>query len=521
MESPQRRFHISSVKPASWPLAALPLHAKQLEPNGVNVLACRERLLARSKEDPCTFDYFQTFYFSPSSPLMTVPLETWKEPALLDEDIELLAQRSFIEPLPVGVVPKGSVFLWSIEEQQKGRRRLITEPIDANNYLKLEKTISLCSPQTCGRSAARSCRESRGRPGPFVFTADFAFFYGQFRLPDEVRNFHCFPWRGASWRLTTLPTGGRPCVGLAEFCCRAASLGLAGRTETYIDNTRNTSDDLMQAVYNVMAFTSSCWQLGMQLNESEQCLLAQLQNGSHTFLGLEYDMQHETWKVSQRLRSKLLEAANLVTQHQLTWKQVQKILGLMNTAEALPPVLNKATIDRYYFLKFVRKTARRNLSSSALVTPWQSRQRKWRAMIQRLAADKSYPLPFEESEDAVLVTDASLSGFGAVFYSELGTSVVAGAWVDGLQVAIAERELQAIEEALIRLPVANRKIAIFVDNTEAIAGISRGTLRNFWRMKKVESIALLLKRKNAIFTSVQYVKSEENEADYWSRIFVG
>lgn len=117
----------------------------------MDVEECREKLRFAEQK---LLDYYSSFYFSENSPLFQVPLKTWKAPSISKEDIQLLEERGFIERVPNKEEVVGSVALWCVEEREKHRRRLITEPIDANEQVPLDadKRIKLDSPSFCGLS---------------------------------------------------------------------------------------------------------------------------------------------------------------------------------------------------------------------------------------------------------------------------------------------------------------------------------------------------------------------------------
>jgi hypothetical protein len=134
-----------------------------------------------------------------------------------------------------------------------------------------------------------------------------------------------------------------------------------------------------------------------------------------------------------------------------------------------------------------------------------------------------------------MFTDASLSGWGAILFADQHTFIAAGPW-DSVALALAARgaginflELRTVRLALRRFSLdffkvlgyqwlQNERIALWIDNTSALFSLVRSRSNSFSLNSELVKVNRLLRRLNLTLLP-QYIASQENPADYWSRIF--
>lgn len=59
---------------------------------------------------------------------------------------------------------------------------------------------------------------------------------------------------------------------------------------------------------------------------------------------------------------------------------------------------------------------------------------------------------------------------------------------------------------------------LFIDNTTTLASVRRGYARRFWTNAAVEEVERRLAYSSLRLVSLEYISSENNPADFWSRL---
>lgn len=526
-------FFPSGFVPSSF--ESLPLHAKQTGEANWELLAERASHMSIAAD----FAFYKGFYTSiGASPLRFLPAPKHVPRATISaSDLQLLLERNFVEHLPAGEVPVGVVLLRAIPEKlwTQPRRRLIAEPRDANSLeacdIPDEHKFSLPSVRENGLYAS----SVKTKDGTYTFCADCAFMYGHFVMPPEIRNFHCFrsPEECADegvYRLRTIPTGGRPCAGVAQLSLRVltarlnATAAAVADLPCYIDNIKASNTCMALGVDDVLALTELAGRCRLRLNESQENLLAQLAREEHEFLAIVYDTTRREWRLADRVVQKLLAATDRILDPAITFEEVLGIMGLMTYALQLYAPQHRHPIEYYYRWKFLRRRSRWS-SPKEPAHIWPSLLEAWKLELMRLAANPSLPWPNDSPDEhhATMITDASLSGWAAILFDEHGTSVIAGSWdsdfIERCAPHIAELELLAVEFGFDSFETPATSFDVYIDNEEARFGLTHFRLRNFVRLRCVDRIGKSLARRGARLNEVRYIKSAENVADPWSRIF--
>ena len=138
----------------------------------------------------------------------------------------------------------------------------------------------------------------------------------------------------------------------------------------------------------------------------------------------------------------------------------------------------------------------------------------------------------ETEAQQLLFTDASDTGFACVLFEKNTFSVRSDRWSNTrfwkdleFLPSINHRELYAVVQAVEWLKEQNiplNKVRLFIDNTSALSALQRGYSKSFWLNELITLGALDAGfAQGSFFFDIQYVKSEENLADIYTRDLLG
>lgn len=136
-----------------------------------------------------------------------------------------------------------------------------------------------------------------------------------------------------------------------------------------------------------------------------------------------------TVTIGEKTRAKIDAArADFLTSPSRSWEAWQSLFGLCVFAAR---ALHLHRSARYWCYKFMRRKANALgplESGSTMVTLWQSCQDTWAAWLNEILDSPQRSLLVSSKKNAfTLVTDSSLTGWGAVLYTPGEDVVVAGA----------------------------------------------------------------------------------------------
>lgn len=510
----------------------LPLHVKNIQ--RLNWDRAESIIIPEWKDQ---WNYARKCMFDEQFLRVNAPLiRNVKDAFLSEDDISSLLQHSLIEPHHGEILGTCNVF--SVLELEKGRRRMIVQPM-MNETLLYAGECTLPSLQSVIDLVLSSGARS----------VDFASFYHQFELPVEVRKFFCFRHKGRIFRLTTIPTGMRQCPVLAHsLTASLTATALSGsslrRQQNDIHAQENFSSCVKAAAYiDNVAFAGEehetalverrlremCEWIGITLNDQVSSGTKQLELNSpseslsvspflssHDFLGIRFNHSTHTVSLSGKTQRKLEDITALWENDQLSIRDVLRTAGLLVWACRILAI-NLGRL--YYVFKFLRRRKQLALDDNAYV--WQS----LRACVKQLCKnilhkglegrDVKHP---QETDCYVVFSDASESGYGVVGIPPDGRPwILAGRFNHREYIGILEaRAAQKAVQALPYAPVPTRLI-LYIDNTSLAYGIEKGISRNFLMNVIVMAVREEAQRKNWIL-EVRWIPSEFNLADIPSRI---
>lgn len=471
------------------------------------------------------FDSFYRFFQEPFLQTITKSGETIVE--LSAEDIVLLMQAGILRKFDGDLSEALKMHIFSVPEPHKTRRRFIVHTIDVNNA-----TAWNC-PKT--EFVEFELMIEAGTSG-YWWTADAAAYYHQIPLPSSSAKYYAFATVIGTVTLTTIPTGQRQCVGAAQaiskFLLRVTVHNLPTSCETkhqeaYIDNFRIIADDVDIATTAARSFVSVCRQYRVTLNETEQQIVDSIKEAKD-FRGVRFD--GDTVALTEKTHKKFSQITeDLQLVHHWTIDYIDSVFGLLIFASQ---VLQTEISSYYYVYKFMRRR-HQQLSMGKIIRT--SSARVWASLLTNKAGTlvswlkelqctnrRGFP-KCRPVQIPVLVTDASLAGFGAMLFIQGKVNWVGQPWnVEELKKAginldsrcIAHLEAYAVLKGLELLCNDYVLLHLVLDNTSVIGGLHRRRSANFHLNKLIHQMARRWR-----FASISYVESRANPTDALSRVF--
>lgn len=445
---------------------------------------------------------------------------------LTDTDMDQLLTAHIARRVPVATKGGGGLILFTVEELPKRRRRLIRWTKQVNERggkIPHEHSVPLLTVREATDAVATHsfavCIDIEGQFDAIVTP-----------IGEADAPLHVFSYKAQKYAMSTIPTGQRQSSSLAQLITQwlaQPAVRLGFRVDTYVDNIRilvrdeqlDTLPAAIDAVYN-RALTV---QLQFDIPRSEAVPLQR-----YDFLGVRYDHVARTVDLTDRARAKLTEAATDIAACDIPYRRLQECVGTFQHAER---VLHTEVmpLQRYWIYKQIRRLARPDpytrtpRLAAELVHIWPSARAAWTNWITSLMRAPPRHVESRGRPTAVLIADASESGWAAWFWDDHEPPrVVASewpAWLVHMQPLISELEILALALGLAMLTIRRRTVLTLVsDNTTALAGVRRGHLRNYFDSRALQLLLGILKEKNLRVASSYYIRSAHNPADFFSRL---
>ena len=463
-----------------------PMHAKTV--TKVNLAAIMDKvspaLASRFKQ------HYQ--YFSPQFLSSVQASGKQSRVELLPGDVEQLLASGIIEETDGEQTLTMHVF--TVPETGKRRRRCICHTIDINDSA---AAVEIELPDFL---------QIKHGHGPYTALADLSAWYYQIPLPQESRRYYRFSTGGKTYQLTAVPMGQRQAVGaaqtLSESLVQLAQLPTNVKTTTYIDNFRFAAQDPLSVKDAWVKFSSTCDFYNATLNVDSG-----IAGESYDFLGIHFTQT--TMALTEKTLQKLTGALEELKHENLSLHQAIKIFGLFLFAAR---ILNYPLALVYYTFKFFRRRGRaftfgwRKLTDKANIWPCINDElQKWSKHL----LDNTPVSLKEKNPTAVLITDASKWGWGAILFKKDGSlNFTNGEWSAEQRV----RHINELEALAAKLAVSTlqppEELIILIDNTTAESAIRKKRSTNYWINKIVADIPCLM---------VEHITSRSNVADILSR----
>jgi hypothetical protein len=316
----------------------------------------------------------------------------------------------------------------------------------------------------------------------FAACLDFAAFFQQFPLAEDVRVYFCFCWRGKIYAPTTIPTGGREPPKFAQLLTREIAMDAADvggprdavKSDAFIDNVRLKGDENGLVSGAVSKVFCTCRKLGIIVNEKIEEVKPQT---SYTFLGIYFAHEESAINVGEKTKNKLREQMSiLVIDASCEARKWWSLFGLCVWGSK---ILGLPKHKFYYVYKFIRRSATDKPSKQRKI--WNCIVSLWRSWCVCILESGNVKPTKDVHSTFFLFTDASSSGYGAILFCPNGeTRIVAGAWAGKCRfLHINVLELRAVHLALSNLNLCDASLFLFVDNTTAQYALIKTRSKSF------------------------------------------
>ena len=236
--------------------------------------------------------------------------------------------------------------------------------------------------------------------------------------------------------------------------------------------------------------------------------------------------RHCDWDWEEKSVDKLADWSETLTScsGSLSHEELRSLVGLLMWSAR---ILQHQLAPYYYLLRYVRESARAVHNGGRVLD---QRHQLWGAAWEQLRALHAFCLantPVHHTEvpdvcEFTLFTDASPSGWGCCLIRPDGTMSGHGApWAPADRGRhINELELVAIARSLLHFKseLHDTTVELRVDNTTALAVHRKGHSASFALNQDGQRLQHVVRRQH-LRVAAEYVRSEENRADYFSRIF--
>jgi len=216
---------------------------------------------------------------------------------LSQADIDILQAARVIEDIPPDLV-QGHVRVFAVPEFFKNRRRPIKCPRDINATLGKETLMEL-------DMATKQIIINLVNKGSFFVAFDFASYYDQLELSEDVANLQCFKMGNKCYRLRSGAMGQRQMVEVAHSATKklADVPGLQSTTEAIIDNVIYVGRR-DQVRHDGQAFIDRVKAVNGTLNEKTDDIDALVaQRGE--WGGIGFDLEKKTTFLTEKITTKL------------------------------------------------------------------------------------------------------------------------------------------------------------------------------------------------------------------------
>jgi ribonuclease HI len=453
----------------------------------------------------------------------TIQTESTRRPQeahISNDDLATLLEKNLIRrwhPEDGDVVAYGRFF--TVDEEHKQRRRLIMHPVAIN-----DATECLCEKYAAVATwPAPKDLHARVRARA-ANTYDFKSFFHTFACTTTAALHFALKVGNDVYLPNVVPTGAREPPIFAQLLTNtiarvaAAAGGASISHEAWIDNVRFTGDHHALHAADTQ-FTGLCAWLEIELGERAT------NQTRYDFLGVRYDHADSTVGLTEKTRSKLRDAISTIAQQiQASYSSVASAAGITLFAATIAAPNTRS--EHYLVFKYLRKVVSPAYKRRADLQLWPcltvtAKGGLWIKWMHQLLDCEPRRITNDDGAcPAVIYTDSSLTGWGAVCFAANETRVVAGRWTpEVVHWGINLLELKAVVLALQRLHAPPGPIVLKIDNTTALGRVTRGWADEQRANLLVHQLQKALVHKKWTLVSAEYVRSHANPADIFSRIF--
>jgi len=514
-------FHRGPGPPRSKENSVLPLHCKDVA-RSLNFDALEN---LPSVDPACVAQYsFWKRYAVDASCYADVPIKRTieRQTRLSAKELDMLISQEHIAEIDPHEI-EGEVIVFTRPEPAKNRRRRIGWTFDINECT--PKSNSPTHPISITRKTEVI---SAVHDGEWAISLDFAGWFDQIPIAEEVSRRMCFRVGDKYFCLLTLAMGMTHSVGLA---CNVTDRLLdfprkSSRVCKCIDNILfvGTRDAVLA---DAATFRDRCAAAGAILNDAEKTLEELLMQRGE-WCGVFLDLNKKTVQLTQKCldRTKLSWALR----HHWTWRGLLACMGLLFWSYGLVSVQVQLKFALLSFLSRISADLQdRPELLDAPARIWPSALKDIEEWVSRIAANEPRAVPDRRSDaEWIIATDASLYGWGYVaLCSATGQTTSFGApWskeavqqFGGLLGRSTWAEPRAVVNALCHWRCPERyevaRVLVLSDNSATVSSFNRGFSTRSLVLN--QQIARLRSQLPSLDIELRHIEGSLNPADGPSR----
>jgi len=404
-------------------------------------------------------------------------------------------------------------------EKMNTRRRWVNHTPQSNKLMQaivdevMEKHVHIPSPASLRSNAKMNV----GR------AIDFQAWFPSFLLPVHLRIWTICRG-GKMYRLRVIPTGSNwaPALGHLFTECLgtyAASTVKGTIASAYVDNLQflAATNEVLKMV--IVAMFELCTTFCVDVNEKLGDVLSEIDRGApYDFLGITFDHSHHTTNTSSKIRAKIADIVGI--EERASQLSLRDVLSAVGVLQASATITGRCRGEHYYLVKFLRRRAAQQACLDGPADIWAFLVRgreltRW-ATLELNAPNRVWLTDVSaRSTRWKVFTDASDCGYGVLAFGSNGlTKVIAGPWTaKQMAWSINVREAWAVLVACQELRIHQEDEAeLWIDNTSVMQCMKKQSSKAFELNEIITAIA-----RHTIFSSVSYVKSADNRADFLTR----
>jgi hypothetical protein len=426
--------------------------------------------------------------------------------------------------------PRGRVKAFLVPEHPKHRWRFIQNPKEANKLTAQDVKVNFTPFYD---------RHNAVLKGKYSIDLDWAAFFDQFELSDEVSEYFSFTVEdGTVYSMKVLPMGLKHSVSLAHTATRQLlNFGPSCYVEAYIDNVRLISDDRDALIRDAATLMTRCAEAGVTVNEADaaplmavrpdkrhaaaKALVTPLVTSKAAWLGELYDYDAKTIQMCDKTREKVAKCLDAPRPSFRSFAAMAGILQYASRTLGMPlaryHAARRAISDVAWLLETCDKLWDHEMPP--LCEAVRQNFKLWRADVlaapPRIMREPQHP-------ELVIIVDASDTGWGALSFDEHGREGFRAAkWDTADRRAFnTKSSVRAEPEGLFRAccmlvrKSVHRTVYIASDSSAAVGAVNKGSSASYWMNHVCDKLQAAFP--DTIF-KVVHIRGEDNPADGISR----
>lgn len=507
---------MKSKLPTTTQLSQLPLHSKMT--SRWNIPKIKRTIQEWASEDKKQRALEEITMLTETPPLArTQCFEV--DAAILGEHLRDYIDKGFVSPIQESEV-MGMVRVFLVVEERKGkeRLRLLAWPKEANdNNERYPFWLELPQPRDLARALANAHERDL-----HAMSLDMEIGFFQAPLQNNSAYF-AFTYEGNFYCFNVLPMGWYRSVPILQSVLEAVTDACINKFNqrnalqsdlVYVDGLFVTGKHAQLVNFRKL-FLKETEELGFTFDKNDEFSIPH-KHGE--FIGVSYDIDAGHIRLTEKFYSKLREAVRVLNLDEAPWGAQQMAVGrFLHAVRIRMTGLYKA----YHLLKWYGRRTAAALRNDANSTIWKAAQKEvndiWYEMSTN--APVSVLQHGDKEPTAILCTDASTTGGGAILIHENGTyEKLSWQWEEKqMSTDIARLELATLEMALdhFQKSIHGKVLAIRIDNTSNI-GILRKTRSRVFALNNIAANIQEILDTTAAY-HVAYVSTKANPADEPSR----